>query len=217
MCITIDILLNNCYYAFVNFTRPALHGGFFDILSSMATERAIIIIDGNNFYNRKKELGVRKHPLQKFNYHRLAEWLLEGRILTHAGYYIGVVRALPGDTHGQQLRSKQQQLFAHLSNPSQGYQVVRGMLMKAGGIYHEKGVDVRMAVDLVTGACEDTYDTAIIISSDTDLVPAIQLVRNKGKKVIYVGFSHRPTYALQKNADESRLITKTDLESFIDS
>jgi len=87
--------------------------------------------------------------------------------------------------------------------------------MENGGIFHEKGVDVKIAVDLLVGAYDNLYDVAVLISSDTDLIPAIKKVRHLGKELEYVGFSHLPSFALQKNATLSRLLLRDDLESFI--
>jgi len=81
-------------------------------------------------------------------------------------------------------------------------------------MYYEKGVDVKIAVDLLVGAYENLYDTAILVSSDTDLIPAIEKVRALGKKVKYIGFSHEPSFGLIKNASESKLLAKNDLEKF---
>ena len=86
--------------------------------------------------------------------------------------------------------------------------------MKNDGVFHEKGVDVKIAVDLLVGAYENLYDTAILISSDTDLIPAIQKVKQLGKEVEYIGFSHKPSYGLIKNASETRLLTKNEIEQF---
>ncbi|MBI2378660.1 MAG: NYN domain-containing protein [Deltaproteobacteria bacterium] len=48
----------------------------------------------------------------------------------------------------------------------------------------EKGVDVALAVDLVRHA--EHYDTAILITGDFDLVPAIQAVKDRLRRVIVV-------------------------------
>ncbi len=53
-----------------------------------------------------------------------------------------------------------------------------------------------MAVDILIGAYEDLYDTLILVSSDTDLIPALAKVRSMKKKVEYIGFSHKPSYGL---------------------
>lgn len=86
--------------------------------------------------------------------------------------------------------------------------------MKNDGVYHEKGVDVQLAVDLLVGAYENNYDTAIVISSDTDLMPAMEKVKKLGKGVEYIGFAHQPTIALQTVSTLSRLLIKEELEPF---
>lgn len=40
----------------------------------------------------------------------------------------------------------------------------------------EKGIDVSLAVDLVFGAARRLYDVAVVASTDTDLVPALEAV-----------------------------------------
>src|SRR5947209_4137294 len=81
--------------------------------------------------------------------------------------------------------------------------------------YREKGVDVLIAVELLRGAYRDTYDTAILVSSDTDLIPAIQEIRQAGKHLEYVGFSHRPSYGLIKNSDIRTLLKREDVAQFL--
>jgi hypothetical protein len=40
----------------------------------------------------------------------------------------------------------------------------------------EKGIDVALALDLVTMATDDAYDLAIVMSCDHDLAPAVERV-----------------------------------------
>ena len=89
----------------------------------------------------------------------------------------------------------------------------------------EKGIDVKMAVELIAGAIDNKYDTAIIVSSDTDLIPAIDWVRKRLKKrVEYVGFSiaqtsdfeaTRPTKTMIYNSDIQRVLVEIDIHPFI--
>ncbi len=81
--------------------------------------------------------------------------------------------------------------------------------------YHEKGVDVRIALDLAQGAFENIYDTAILLSSDTDLIPALQRVRKYKKHIEYIGFADQPSYGLQRYANISRLLTREDVVKFL--
>jgi uncharacterized protein (TIGR00288 family) len=87
--------------------------------------------------------------------------------------------------------------------------------MKNNGVYHEKGVDVNIAVDLLVGAYENKYDIALLISSDTDLIPAILKIKSLGKKLQYIGFKHAPSTALKNYATFFRLLTKKEVTPFI--
>jgi len=40
----------------------------------------------------------------------------------------------------------------------------------------EKGIDVKLAIDMVTMAVADQYDRGILVSCDTDLAPAVEAV-----------------------------------------
>ncbi len=89
-----------------------------------------------------------------------------------------------------------------------------GHMLKTQG-YHEKGVDMQIAVDILAGAYEDTYDAVLLVSSDTDLIPALERMRTKGKRVEYVGFSHKPSYGLITHSDIRRSLAKEDIERFL--
>jgi uncharacterized LabA/DUF88 family protein len=173
--------------------------------------RVAVYIDGSNLYHKLKDLKISKTT--EFDYLGLCNLLARKREVISCRYYVGAVRAKEGDTFSQSMRSEQQRLFSHLEN--QGFCVKQGYLMENDGKYHEKGVDVKIAVDLLVGAYDDLYDVAILISSDTDLIPAIKKIKHLKKELEYVGFSHNPSFALQKNATLSRLLLRDDLEEFI--
>lgn len=42
----------------------------------------------------------------------------------------------------------------------------------------EKGIDVKLAIDLVAGAVRREYEVAVLMSTDTDLKPALEFVRD---------------------------------------
>lgn len=52
--------------------------------------------------------------------------------------------------------------------------------------FHEKAVDVNLAVDLLE--LRNIYDVAIIISGDQDYVPVVKKIKDYGKKVVNVSF-----------------------------
>ena len=181
--------------------------------NSQKAKRVAVYIDGSNLYYKLKDLDIKN--ITYFQYGYLAKQLTgEDRTVVAKRYYIGSVRAKGGDKKAIKMQENQVRLFNHLRSKSEGFNVKLGYLMKSDGVYHEKGVDVKIAVDLLVGAYENMYDTAILISSDTDLIPAIQKVKHLGKKIEYIGFSHKPSYGLIKNATETRLLTKNDVKEF---
>lgn len=52
----------------------------------------------------------------------------------------------------------------------------------------EKGVDTAIATDMIRLAWEGAYDIAVLVSLDADLVPAVEFLDAKGRKVILAGF-----------------------------
>ncbi len=54
---------------------------------------------------------------------------------------------------------------------------------KAKWVAQEKGVDVMMALDISIGARSNSYDVAIVVSADTDLLPALEDAVSVGKRV----------------------------------
>lgn len=176
-------------------------------------ERVFLIIDGNNFYHRTKELNV--VHLLSFDYEKFCQFLLQSPQRTFATrrYYIGAIREEQNNPKSVELMRGQQKLLGILQR--QGWEMGLGQLLKTGESYHEKGVDVLMAVDLLAGAYQNLYDTAMLVSSDTDLIPALIKIRAMKKKVEYIGFSHKPSYALIAHSDIRRLLTKEDLLSFV--
>lgn len=173
-------------------------------------KRVFTLVDGNNFYHRMHELGLR--ALLDFNYKEFGRFLAEDRP-AKAKYYIGIVRLGEDNEKVRALIQNQQRLLSKLTKEE--WEIGRGFLLEWDGKFHEKGVDVQMATDILVGAYEDLYDAVVLVSSDTDLIPVIKKARDKGKMVEYIGFAHKVSYALKANADRKRLLTKSDLEKFL--
>lgn len=173
-------------------------------------KRVFIVIDGSNFYHKLKGLGF--VDLLKFNFSGFTKFLAGNNKIVSRKYYVGAVREVPKSPKSKKLLADQQRLLARLKNQNFSYSL--GYLLKTDR-FHEKGVDVNIAVDILVGAYEDLYDRLILVSSDTDLLPAIIKTKEKGKEVEYVGFSHQPSFALIRHATETRLLRKEDLTHFV--
>lgn len=177
----------------------------------MKAKRCIILIDGSNFYFKLKDLKL--HDLLHFDFSGFAKVLAgEGHEIKQAIYYIGKVKT-DGTEKTQTLFNNQRKLLAHLKKYDYSYSL--GYLMKTDGKYHEKGVDVNIAVNLLVATYENLCERIILVSSDTDLLPAILKAKEKGKIVEYIGFSHKPSVAMVARCSVSRLLTKEDIAKFV--
>ena len=176
----------------------------------MKKQRCFILVDGSNFYFKLKDIKL--HNLLAFDFSGFAQLLSRKYTITNAVYYVGAVRT-DRTKRSHEMYRNQRKLFSSLRKHKFRYSL--GYLLKSGGKIHEKGVDVNMAVDMLVAAYENLSDHIILVSSDTDLLPAIKKAREKGKTVEYVGFSHQASLAMVANCSESRLLKKEDLEPFL--
>ena len=214
-------------------------------------ERIQIFIDGGNFHHLVlKKLRVEE---QNFSFEKFAEFLANGRMTAERGkrFYVGTVRERPDDERSKTAMSKQTAFFNVLKLTRWEIKtsklrtrierivvddriVAYRELLKKGVkeiVFYrtrEKGIDVKLATDLIVGAVDDQYDTAVVVSSDGDLIPAIDWIRKRqGKKVEYIGFSiidqvdrRNDTKAAQgliTNSDIHRILIASDLQQFITS
>lgn len=133
--------------------------------------------------------------------------------IVRATYYVGAVRT-DATKKAQRLFDEQRRLLAHLKKHNFRYTL--GYLLKSNGTFHEKGVDVRIAVDLLEVSYENLADRLILVSSDTDLLPAIEKAKSKGKVIEYIGFAHRPSLAMKTKCTTYRLLRKGDILPFVE-
>jgi len=168
----------------------------------MPKERVAIFIDGSNLYYSLKDLGINKIDFQK-----LIQLLTKDNLLTSTFYYnASLNRGIDEKKYWEQ------QKFFDALRKIPDFKVILCRMRKHnkdGEIsFDVKGDDVHLAVDLVSGAYENLYDTAIIVSGDEDFVPAIQKARKLGKKIINAYFKSTSSNHLKHICDESICIDK---------
>ena len=178
--------------------------------------KAIVFIDGSNFYYRLKYLSrnFKKISLLNFNYRKFCQWLCNDFELIDIRYYIGAVKRRRNNPKSQKMYSDQQRLFKNLLR--QDIKVITGQLIQhKDKTFHEKGVDVRIAVEMIRFARQNKFDTAFLISSDTDLVPAVEEVFSFGKKVKYICAPDCKSFGLTKTAGDYLVLREEEVKNFL--
>lgn len=168
--------------------------------------RVAIFFDGKNYTEgwRRQPEGLR----DQVDIEKLAQWLVQrvgGASLWGAYYYTGIEPRLSMDTSGEIVPDR---LTAYLTKLEYlpGFFVRR--LRRADREYRchacgelnvvsqEKEVDTTMVADMLRFAAVDAFDVLVLVSGDADHAPAVEGVRELGKKVYVaswgrVGMAHR--------------------------
>jgi uncharacterized LabA/DUF88 family protein len=72
----------------------------------------------------------------------------------------------------------------------------------------QKGVDMRIGIDVATLSLKKQVDRIILISGDLDMIPAMKLARREGVQAVMVQFDKRNiSTELVEDADFIRTIT----------
>lgn len=71
----------------------------------------------------------------------------------------------------------------------------------------QSDVDVALAVSVVKAAYNEKVDVIAIASRDADYLPAIQVAKERGKKVVVIGVNPGFSRALQNAADSVEILT----------
>jgi len=137
-------------------------------------EKVMIFIDGSNLYHALKEII----PDRQVDYNKLPQKLCGARRLIRTYYY-----TVPVDRIEDEDNYKTQQKFFSRLNQIDYLTIRLGRLVNIKGTWVEKGVDVRIAVDMLSMAVKNNFDTAILISRDGDFAYAIDAVKELGKHV----------------------------------
>jgi uncharacterized LabA/DUF88 family protein len=191
-----------------------------------ARVRVEIFVDGSNFHPALEESGIR-HPVA---FGRLATELsaaVGGTELVQLHYVAGAFpeprkddpHLQPGEYAGRLARKRStDQLYARVAQEPH-VRVWRERFLyrtpdeKDSRPVVEKGADVRTALLMYEGAILDRYDIAVLVASDADFSPAVEMVRALDKRVVWAHASkHGNLKALVRKGAEPLEMTVGMLE-----
>lgn len=175
-------------------------------------ERVSVFIDGANFYGGLKTINE-KYTDNKFDFKKYIKKVVGKRKLINVYYYNASLK----QQINPEIFKKQQVMFSRLRKL--GFKVI---LCKRQKRYHEdgtikhviKGDDIHLAIDMLKGAYENEYDTAILFSGDGDFAKLVEYVSKKGKGVENHHFAETISFDLLKECGKSVAINKKILNKF---
>jgi len=184
----------------------------------MMVKKAIIFIDGNNFYHNLKQMRIKpknidfqklvefisnhfKLKLHQVKYYNSVPTLRDGKELYYSHLrFIDNLKKIPKfsvKTRKLQVHSTTELLreksllieSMDLCNSCKPI-VKENILDSIGNVKKkEKGIDVMLAVDLVECAIKKEADYLIVLSGDADFIPAMDLARKNNEEVLSVSLA----------------------------
>lgn len=187
----------------------------------------VLLIDGENLKGKIRsvfnEEDKNKPIWHEYNFSGLLNKALNGIAIKRKVFYFARIKEHEDSKEkSKQLIEEQRLLKTHLEN--QGFEVIltgrvrgqieEGLNGKRTLIFKEKGVDVKIAVDMVSLSCDRKVKEIILGSSDSDLQPAIKEVRNRKVNCVYLGFEARPNKGLSYTTNKTILIRNSEVLEF---
>lgn len=200
-------------------------------MDDIKTERVLCYIDGFNLYYGLKEKGWRRYYW--LNLRLLVENLLKpNQELISIKYFTARISAGDGTTTfklKEKLEAKRRRQMVYLEALStlenftmfEGHYLAKTVSCNNCGAtwntFEEKMTDVRIATELIFDSFNNVFDTALIISGDSDLVPPIDAARGMfpSKRVVIAFPPARNSERLKKAATAYFRIGETNLRKSI--
>lgn len=164
-------------------------------------ERIVIFIDGSNLFHGLRYLNI------KIDYSKLVEFLKKDRYLVRTYFYTAVPQEkdVKKGTPEWDSLMRQRRFLDELS--MMGIKVRTSNLRKLpSGEYLEKEVDIMLATDMLSLAYKNAYDTAVLVSGDSDFIYTVEEVQRLGKRVENATFKKTSSFNLRKACDDFILL-----------
>lgn len=144
--------------------------------------KVIVYVDGFNLYYGLVDRGWRRYLW--LDVQKLAASLMDGdKVLTCAKYF--TARIIVGD----QAKRRRQATYIEALGTLQGLEIIEGKYhdepytcYNCGYMHHipsEKMTDVNIAKEMIVDAFKDNFNTALLLSADADIVPAVKAIRKE--------------------------------------
>jgi len=137
--------------------------------------KAIVLIDGGYLAKSLEEFG---RP--RIDFHKFSEAVCGGYELLRTYYYTCMPYQSDPPTQDERSRYSQMDRFVYTLRKLPRFEVRLGKLGISGGEFVQKRVDILLAVDLVRLSWSRQIDKAVLVTGDSDFVPAVEAAKDAG-------------------------------------
>lgn len=157
--------------------------------------RTVLFVDGSNLFGGLTELlgsGV------YLNFAAFAKELAKDFEIDETRFYATYMKVDNSKSEAHKTQVMTQKAFFDSAKNTPGVEFFKGHFSGSG---KEKGVDVKLAVDMTVGACQDQYDEAILMTGDADLRYAVEITKRLNKPVHLAVIGSRYPFGIGVIAD----------------
>ena len=179
----------------------------------------MIFIDGAYLRNELKEKFENDNiefALLAHLFSRAAKWSTIDMELIRVYYYDAIV-----DREDNPEKYREQETYFNNIRKIDNYEVKLGRLIKSGkgnGRYRQKGVDVLLAIDMISKAHLNHYDIALLLAGDDDYLDMVKSIKGlTGKRIYGAYFDRSASQRLVDSFDKRIPITEELVNQIIQS
>lgn len=153
------------------------------------SERIIIFIDNSNIFK-----GFKKYKV-KVDYEKLKNVISQNRELQAIILYEGIIFPI---------NPNKKKWYEDLKKNS-GYFIRTSFDKRTSKTAIEKKVDVKIAIDIISFAYENAYDTAVLVSGDGDFLPVIKKVKELNKNIEIWAFRYSLANIIKEELEQGKI------------
>ena len=154
----------------------------------------MIFIDAEYVVQKIKDFGTKNRVIRRrdINWTNIIKWISGSDRLIRCYYY----SAEFNKDENVKTYEEQREYLKELKSSIPYFEIKLGRLVRMRNDWMQKGLDVKIALDMYSKAVKDHYDTAVLVSGDSDFAEVITEIKERYGK-------HIELYTFDKNIHDA--------------